>query len=201
MDGLGRESQAGEESKKTSLTRIIIVLFFGAALLLFTYVFAIGPGFAELDNLLSNTDYLKEQGATLSLRAPESDYVVGERIPVEVVLTTKKDVSGIEVLLHYDDAKLEMSGPPETRDAFPQMPHVREAEPGVLAFSAITEPGEMFTGEGVVAVLSFRALGAGEASLSLEHTLGNTRDSNVAHNGGDILQSVHNITITIHDES
>jgi peptidoglycan hydrolase-like protein with peptidoglycan-binding domain len=68
---------------------------------------------------------------------------------------------------------------------------------GRVTFSQVNTGGTKYTGSGVLATISFRALTAGNATVSLNYTPNSTTDSNVASLGSDVLSSVSSGSFTV----
>lgn len=68
---------------------------------------------------------------------------------------------------------------------------------GVIQFSQSTSGGTNFTGNGVLATITFRGIVAGVSAVSFDFTSGSTADTNVAYLGVDQLESVTNASFTV----
>jgi general secretion pathway protein D len=96
----------------------------------------------------------------------------GATFQVPVVLNGGTDVTSIALQLHYDTAKLQLSGVAAgdilSRDGQPTgLSHV-EDPPGTLVVSISRPPGTHgVTGTGVVCVLTFQAKASGQSGLGI----------------------------------
>jgi len=111
-------------------------------------------------------------GASLALNVPAAPMAAGATFQVPVVLNGGTDVTSIALQLHYDTAKLQLSGVAAgdilSRDGQPTgLSHV-EDPPGTLVVSISRPPGTHgVTGTGVVCVLTFQAKASGESGLGI----------------------------------
>ena len=96
----------------------------------------------------------------------------GSSFQVPVVLNGGTDVTSIALQLHYDTAKLQLSGVAAgdilSRDGQPTgLSHV-EDPPGTLVVSISRPPGTHgVSGTGVVCVLTFQAKASGQSGLGI----------------------------------
>jgi general secretion pathway protein D len=110
--------------------------------------------------------------ASLALNVPATPMAAGATFQVPVVLNGGTDVTSIALQLHYDTAKLQLSGVVAgdilSRDGQPTgLSHV-EDPPGTLVVSISRPPGTHgITGTGVVCVLTFQAKSSGESGLGI----------------------------------
>jgi general secretion pathway protein D len=110
--------------------------------------------------------------ASLALNVPATPMAAGATFQVPVVLNGGTDVTSIALQLHYDTAKLQLSGVAAgdilSRDGQPTgLSHV-EDPPGTLVVSISRPPGTHgITGTGVVCVLTFQAKASGESGLGI----------------------------------
>lgn len=146
--------------------------------------------------------------ATLALSPVSGAHATNDIFSVNIMLDTHGAAAqGVDIIsLRYDSALLQaqdedssVSGvqiAPGTLMANTVFNSVDSAA-STITFSQVTNSGVSFTGSGVLATVRFKALAAGNASVTFDFTLGNTADTNVAGNGSDILASVTNATYTI----
>jgi len=103
---------------------------------------------------------------------PATPIAAGTTFQVPIVLNGGTDVTSIALQLHYDTAKLQLSGVAAgdvlSRDGQPTgLSHVEEP-PGTLVVSISRPPGTHgITGTGVVCVLTFQAKASGESGLGI----------------------------------
>ncbi|HKN20692.1 MAG TPA: cohesin domain-containing protein [Terracidiphilus sp.] len=110
--------------------------------------------------------------ASLALNVPATPAAAGTTFQVPIVLNGGADVTSIALQLHYDAARLQLSGVAAgdilSRDGQPTgLSHVEEP-PGTLVVSISRPPGTHgITGTGAVCVLTFQAKASGEAALGI----------------------------------
>jgi general secretion pathway protein D len=110
--------------------------------------------------------------AILALNVPATPMPVGSSFQVPVVLNGGTDVTSLALQLHYDPAKLQLSGVVAgdllSRDGQPTgLSHVEDS-PGSVVVSASRPPGAHgATGTGVVCVLTFQAKAPGQSGVSI----------------------------------
>lgn len=63
---------------------------------------------------------------------------------------------------------------------------------GRIAFSQVVAGGTKYKGSGTLAIIKFKAIAPGNATLNFSYTPKNTTDTNIAAHGVDILDSVTN---------
>jgi chitodextrinase len=68
---------------------------------------------------------------------------------------------------------------------------------GTIQFSQLASPGSTYRGSGTFATITFRAVAAGTAAVSIDFTLNSTTDSNIAGLGSDLLTSVGSANFTL----
>lgn len=141
--------------------------------------------------------------ATLSLSPSSQSVNVGDTFTVTVNLDTQNvNIDGVDLrYLNYNPALLQI------QDANPSVSGVQVApgtlmpstlansvnsDLGRLIFSQVTLGGSKYKGSGVLATITFKALAAGNANVSLNYTQNSTTDSNVAAAGIDVLNAVVN---------
>ena len=143
--------------------------------------------------------------ATLTLSPSTKTVNVGDTFSVDVLLDTQNQpIDGVDIhALNYNPYNLQLQG--TQIQAGTLMPNTvansADTVNGRILFSQITNGGSTFTGSGKLATLTFKALVAGTAKVTLDATPGVTTDSNVASNGSDILTSVVNGIFTINNSS
>lgn len=143
------------------------------------------------------------QAATLTLSPATANLSIGDTLTVNVTLDTQgQSIDGVDIkYLRYNPYYLQLvdadSATAGTQIAAGTlMPNTLEnnadTQNGKISFSQITNGGSHYTGSGVLATLTFKALVVGTAAVTIDATPGNTTDSNVASNGTDVLTSVTN---------
>lgn len=144
--------------------------------------------------------------ATLSLSPSTSSTNVGDVFQVNVILDTQgDDVHGVDInALNFNPSLLEVQddspGTPGTQisPGTIMLQNVYNSTAnGRIVFSQIPITGQTYAGQGILAIIRFKALAQGTANVNFDFTLGNTLDSNVASNGHDSLSGVVNGVYTI----
>lgn len=145
---------------------------------------------------------VQSTAAKISLSAAKENFVVGEAVPVLVMIDTGgSKVSGADLIVSFDPKLLEAtSGGVIAGTIFDEYPlkSVDKAK-GIIAISGISSLGNSFIGRGLFATLNLRAKEAGVTSLGIDFTKGQTSESNLVENttSEDILKSVDNLKINI----
>lgn len=149
-----------------------------------------------------------QASATIALIPASGTYAAGDIFSANIVLDTHGSaVQGADIIsLRYDPALLQAQDEDATTSGTQIAPgvlmqntvfNVADNVAGTITFSQITASGGSFTGNGTLAIVRFKALAPGTASLTFDFTSGNTADTNVASNGSDILASVTNASYVI----
>lgn len=146
--------------------------------------------------------------ATLSVSPSSKSVNAGETFTVTVNLDTQNTaIDGVDLrylnfnptLLQVVDSNVSASGvqiTPGTLMPATVSNNVNNSL-GRIAFSQVTTGGSKYTGSGVLATISFKALYGGTAALTFDYVSNRTTDSNVAALGTDVLNSVVNGSYTI----
>ncbi len=148
--------------------------------------------------------------ATLSLSPSTKSVNVGDSFTVNVMLDTQgQPVDGVDLqAINYNPYNLQLQDADSATagtqiQAGSLMPSTLansvDTTNGKIVFSQITNAGSTYTGSGILATLTFKALVAGNAPVTINFTAGATTDSNVASKGSDILTSVTNGQYTINN--
>lgn len=139
--------------------------------------------------------------ATLQLSSSSQNLTIGDTVTVNVLLDTQgQAIDGVDLhYINYNPYFLQLQNAQVTPGTL--MPNTLinsvDSTNGKIDFSQITSPGSTYKGSGTLATMTFKALVAGNTSLTLDFTPGATTDSNVASQGTDILSSVTNANFTI----
>lgn len=152
------------------------------------------------------------QGATLSVSPSSATVNVGDNITVQIMLDTQgQSVEGVDLntfnynpsMLSAQDSDTAVSGVQISSGTL--MPNTVfnsvDSAVGKIQFSQVTAGGQSYTGQGVLAAITFQALQSGTVSLSFDFLSGSTVDTNVAHNGSDVLTSVSGGVLTLSGSS
>lgn len=146
--------------------------------------------------------------ATISASPASSSVTSGSTFTVNLQLdTTGVGVEGVDVYyLNYNPALLEVQDAVSGTAGIQIQPgslmpnttvNSVDATNGKISFSQAANGGSTYNGTGVLATITFKALSAGTASVTLDFSSGSTVDSNVASNGNDVLTAVTNGQYTI----
>lgn len=154
--------------------------------------------------------------AALVLSSEKTSYKVGEQALVQVLLSSDVPTDGADVFIEFDPTLLELEKADPERAAegenlasaylaniatvFGEFPFARLDDRNgkkVFAFSAISNPESTVSQKGSIAILRFKALRAGTATITILAERGATNDTNVAYQGKDVLSGVTNITLSI----
>lgn len=131
--------------------------------------------------------------ASLSLSPNKGDYKLNEKFSVEILLDTEGEaVDGADVHLNYPSNILEAVKVIPGDLMSQTMMNKINSEDGSIHFSQITDADSYFTSSGqqMLATVVFKSIKEGNAKVDFDFTAGDTRDSNVAAKGNDVLNSV-----------
>lgn len=144
---------------------------------------------------------------TLSLTPQTGTYKIGDTFSVAVYLNTEgSDIAAVDLELAYPNNLLEVvdadsakAGTQITPGTLMPQNMLNIIENGKVRFGQITYAQRRFTNNTrqLFATMQFRALASGVAPVTILHTPGETRDSNIARVGVDILNRVDNASFTI----
>ena len=141
--------------------------------------------------------------ATLTLSPSSKTLNVGDTLTVQILLDTQgQPVDGVDIqALNYNPYFLQLQGGQVQAGNLMPDTAINSANTtdGKLLFSQITNPGSTYTGSGVLATVTFKAVTAGTAKLTFDYTSGGTTQTVVASRGSNILTSVTNGTFTINN--
>ena len=147
--------------------------------------------------------------ATLSVSPTTQSVVVGDTFMVNILLDTQGTaVDGVDIrylnynpsLLQVQDVDANKAGTqiaPGTLMSSTLANTVDTTQGRVNLSQIISAGGTKYTGSGVLATITFRAIAAGTANVSFDYTASNTTDSNVAAAGTDTLTGVTNGSYTV----
>jgi general secretion pathway protein D len=112
------------------------------------------------------------EGVNLMLNPPSGPVATGSTFQVSVVLTGGKEITSVPMQLSYDPAKLSLvnvtPGDLLSRDGQAMALAHRDDGPGSITVNASRPPGAAgVSGMGVVCVLSFQAIAAGESDVAI----------------------------------
>lgn len=146
--------------------------------------------------------------ATLSVSPSSQSVKAGDIFSVSVYLDTQgSSIDGVDLrYLNYNPKLLQVQDSGTTQAGIQISPgnlmpstllNKVDQTAGRIAFSQVAAGGTKYKGSGKLAVISFKALSAGNASLTFDYTPKSTTDSNVAMAGSDALNAVVNGVYTI----
>lgn len=145
-------------------------------------------------------------GPSLSLSPGGGSYTVGQTISVDIVLDTIGDpVMGAEAIVLYNPTLLSVSDENIVAGTiFPAYPVKKVLSEGKLRIvGLITDPNQQqYSGKGTLGKITFTALSAGTADVTIDFVAGGTTKSNViklgdANSGINFLSKVQNGKYTI----
>ncbi len=141
-----------------------------------------------------------DKKAVLSLITQEKEVAVGETVNVSIYLDTQgKLVDGVDVILKYDTIILKAKDKEVKKgEVFSNvMTNEIDQKTGLIKFSALSQPGQTFSGTGTLVTLNFKALRSGQTAIAFVFEKGSTEETNVASQGKDILKEVKNLELII----
>lgn len=139
------------------------------------------------------------QTSTISLQSSQTNFKVGEKITVEINLSSGKKVDGADILINYDP-KILSAKPVTAGGVFSDFPTNKVDENlGRITVSGITDKSGGVLANGLLGSVEFVAKASGATQISLEFTPGSTSDSNLTESGTgkDILEEVSDLELTI----
>src|SRR3989344_5826330 len=138
------------------------------------------------------------QFPTLFLSPSSAQERVGEVFPVRIYLDTKGwAIDGVDVKIRFDNSRLIVDSiatgsllPNTTANSY-------DNNPENILFSQTTNGDSVFSGNGTLVTIYFKALSEGTTSVYFDFIKGRTTDTNVSLGGADLLDSVVNGNDTI----
>lgn len=144
------------------------------------------------------------QTATASLLADKTTLKVGESTLVTLNISSSAKSDGVDLIVSFDPTLLLVDAtssamPVKTGTIFTDYPQNKIDTPGKVVVSGITDLSGGVLANGVFGTITFKALRAGSAKVSLEYKAGSTSDSNVIETGSgkDILNQVSDVSLRI----
>lgn len=146
--------------------------------------------------------------ATLTLSPSSNTVSVNGTFTVNIVLdTTGTGTYGVDVnrlrfnpaILQVVDSDTGTSGVQISAGSLMPVTTLNSVDNvgGTIQFSQLANFGSTFTGSGTFATITFRGVGAGNSSVTMDFTNGSGTDSNVAGLGSDLLTSVGSGSYTV----
>lgn len=204
-------------SKGTHIFRLVLVILVGLGAVVGVVLLALHSRVDEDRNQAGVPIDVPPitRGSMLSLVSDKQAYKVGEEFDVDLTLYSREiEVVGMDAQLNYDPSAVR----PEPLNASAKDPATKylstagsvfdtflgfaiDSNKGLITLSALVSPGSgKYAANGTVAKLRFKALKAGQTSVSFKFEKNSTTDTNVARtagNGGDALDRVKNLDLTI----
>jgi len=147
------------------------------------------------------------QAATLAVSPASTSTTVGNTFSVNILLDTQSQAAyGVDVYsLHFNPTLLQVvSASTSSLQIAPgtlmsnTVYNVASNAAGTVQFSQTpTVSGSNFTGSGVLATVTFRAIAAGTSNLTFDFSAGSTNQCDVAGLYTNLLSSVTNGTVTV----
>lgn len=154
---------------------------------------------------VKNTQGLIENLANLSLKTTKTNFAVGEKIPVDIIISAVRSTDGADAVIYYDPKLLEVdtSGKPDPVTAgliYSDYPINRlDTQSNRIDFSGISISQEGVQPNGVLGTMTFIAKAPGKAKIWFDFKPGSTTDSNVVEtrSSQDILSRVEDLELNI----
>ena len=188
--------------KKSIVYLIIVLIVFGVAL---TLIYYFSNSQVEVDVKFTHTPKANDEKiaprAILTLQTDSQMIISGQPVAVKVMLDTQNNpIDGVDLYLSYSNLEPSSDLLDKSTSIFSNLmgPTVVREEK-TIRLSALSEPGQSFTGQGEVVTLNFNAVAAGPAKVSLNFEPGSTIDCNVSYfeAGEDILWQVSDLDLVI----
>lgn len=148
--------------------------------------------------------------ATLALSPTSGNHTINSTFNVNVILNTNgQATSGTDLVISYNPLDLEVQDANTSVTGVQIQPgtlyplnfgNIVNTTTGKIGFAGIINPGDPgYTGTGVLATITFKALRITTTQVNFDFTLGSTIDSNVTSvtTNTDILASVTNASFSI----
>ncbi|MDD4351749.1 MAG: cohesin domain-containing protein [Candidatus Gracilibacteria bacterium] len=137
-----------------------------------------------------------QSGASFGFSQEEVSLNVGEEVTVDMVLNSEVAIDAVDALLIYDEEmlSLERASKGEIFEIYPfKVVDNKEGEAKISAASR----DNFFTGTGTYATLTFKALQAGESTVSYvyDKKVESHSDTDVMSQGQDLLGKVQTLTV------
>lgn len=143
-----------------------------------------------------------QDSASLSLSSDKTTLKVGEAVKVSVKLKINgKSSTASDLTIKYDPKFLypvSKTNPFEKGDLYERIVfNAADFKTGLATMSAISSADKQASGEGVLAVIQFRALKEGQTGVKVVFSLDNTTDSNVVVDARDVLTNASDLSLQI----
>ncbi len=136
---------------------------------------------------------------SVSLLSPRASLKVGEKVTVDINISSGSKVEGADLLINYDPNLLSAE-PVVAGVIFRDFPVNKvDKASGRITVSGITDTSGGVLADGLFGSVDFTAKAAGVAKISLEFSPGQTTDSNLIETGTgkDILEEVSDLDLNI----
>lgn len=151
----------------------------------------------------NNTAVEKQTAGRISLKVPKVNIVLGEVIPLSVMVDTGTyKINGADLIIRFDPKVLEATSASLVKGKiFDEYPLSSvEAKNGLIVISGVSSLGNNFNGIGQFATINLKAKATGRTSLAVDYKGKNiTVDSNLveASTSKDILENVDNLELIV----
>lgn len=148
---------------------------------------------------------LTENLATLTLKTNKTTFSIGEKIPIDILVSSVRNTDGTDIVIYYDPKLLSVDTVDDTASVtsgliYSDYPINRtDSQNNRVEFSGITVSQDGVRPNGVLGTVTFTAKASGKAKIWFDFTPGSTTDSNVVESktAKDILSKVENLEINI----
>lgn len=148
---------------------------------------------------------LTENLASLTLKTNKTTFSIGEKIPVDILVSSVRNTDGTDIVIYYDSKLLSVDTVDDTTPVisgliYSDYPINRtDSQNNRVEFSGITVSQDGVRPNGVLGTVTFTAKASGKAKIWFDFTPGSTTDSNVVESktAEDILSKVENLEINI----
>lgn len=161
---------------------------------------------AAVSNIGEQQNTPVSQPTVVTLSAAKTSLTAGEKVTVEINVSSNKKTDGTDLIITYDPQLLSVEtvgtgkNPITAGTIYPDYPlNSLDSALGRITISGITgSPGGVLA-DGLFGVIVFQAQSAGLANINLDFSPGATVDSNVIESGTgkDLLDQVNNLQINI----
>lgn len=144
-----------------------------------------------------------KNGPKMSFSPKSGNFKIGDSIKIKILVDSKeKTLTGIDSVIKYDPAVIEVIGDLKPGTLFPIYPilKVKKDKGEIDITGTITDPSQLpFKGIGELAEITVKPLKIGKINLNFDFTPGKTNDSNFAEKetGNDVLEEVVSAQFTI----
>lgn len=146
------------------------------------------------------------QPTIITLSAPTDSLKIGEKITIDINISSNKKTDGTDLVITYDPKLLSVEtegtskNPVKAGTIYRDFPlNSLESTLGRITISGITDSPDGILANGLFGSIVFQAKSQGVANIVLDFNQGMTTDSNVIESGTgkDLLEKVDNLQINI----